>query len=85
MSYTAWLDSEAVGPGERLTLPAQLTFQSSSPVCPSLLGFLSCHHGGRFQEHCHQGPTSRECDLASCLPACSPWHLTQVRAVASSW
>uniref|UniRef100_A0A8C9Q0I4 EvC ciliary complex subunit 2 n=1 Tax=Spermophilus dauricus TaxID=99837 RepID=A0A8C9Q0I4_SPEDA len=31
VTYTASLDSEAVGTGERLTLPAQLTFQSSSP------------------------------------------------------
>ncbi|XP_077877138.1 limbin isoform X4 [Ictidomys tridecemlineatus] len=41
VTYTAWLDSEAVGTGERLTLPAQLTFQSSSPNRTQLKALLT--------------------------------------------
>uniref|UniRef100_A0A8D2B7H1 EvC ciliary complex subunit 2 n=1 Tax=Sciurus vulgaris TaxID=55149 RepID=A0A8D2B7H1_SCIVU len=41
VSYTASLDSEAVGPGGRLTLPAQLTFQSTSPNRTQLEALLT--------------------------------------------
>ncbi|XP_046279434.1 limbin isoform X1 [Marmota monax] len=41
VTYTASLDSEAVGTGERLTLPAQLTFQSSSPNRTQLKALLT--------------------------------------------
>ncbi|KAM4810672.1 limbin isoform X2 [Urocitellus parryii] len=41
VTYTASLDSEAVGTGERLALPAQLTFQSSSPNRTQLKALLT--------------------------------------------
>ncbi|KAM5159822.1 limbin isoform 2-T2 [Callospermophilus lateralis] len=41
VTYTASLDSEAVGTGERLALPAQLTFESSSPNRTQLKALLT--------------------------------------------
>lgn len=56
VSYTASLDPGAISTLESLSLPAQLTFQSSMLVSPLLLGFLTCGGEGRlFQEPEEEG------------------------------